>query len=136
MNNSSTNIKLSNIRIQPIRGYISVLSRHKGKETSHTALSNNNPKLLHSLTLFVQPSVGKYKFKFASDAEEPVDTTKLKRGYALEVVPIEEEVKPQPEKTENIISSRMTRTSRGEYGIDYRDQTSKIASELSTVRVR
>jgi hypothetical protein len=82
----------------------------------------------------LKPSIGNYKFKFAADLDDSSDTTKLKRGYALEPIPAE-----AVEKVEVTAPSRNSRTSRGEYSSffdkdPYQSDDYNI-QELATVKV-
>ena len=65
------------------------------------------------------------------------DSTKLKRGYALEVIPGNalEESNDQSEKMDTVASSRSTRTSRGEYGLEWKVQKSNPLMDSSNIKV-
>lgn len=74
-------------------------------------------------------SVNGYKFKYSPDGDERNDLKKLRRGYAYE--PIIDEPRNEMMKTRN------TRTSRGEYGsIDNAKTSSAMTAILATAHIK
>mmetsp|Transcript_23506 Transcript_23506/g.21380 ORF Transcript_23506/g.21380 Transcript_23506/m.21380 type:complete len:210 (+) Transcript_23506:3-632(+) len=79
----------------------------------------------------LKPSINGYKFKFASEFDEQVDSNaKLRRGYALEVIQSTDQssnsnINFQNQRTD--IVTRSTRTSRGEHSIEGNHVSSILA---------
>ena len=84
----------------------------------------------------LKPSVNGYKFKFVGDYDDiNLDSTKLKRGYAIETVVEGSSTKSNIDIDKPEIMTRSSRTSRGEYGMD-REMQAYSNSALSTSQIQ